>query len=374
MALTIKPVTTSQELEQFLDMPKLVYQDDPNWVQPLRSSEKQLLSPDHAFRSYGELQPFLAWRDNQAVGRIVAAVNHRLIEREGKNVGVFGFFEVIEEFEVAERLLQVACDWLRDRKMTLARGPINLSTHNSCLFLVDGFDSPPVMMMPYNPPYYTQFLEKAGWQKAKDAYAYYFPIDLVLEPKFEKAYRIATKSGVTFRPIRTKGEGFKQDCRALYNLFTTAFTNNWSSSARSEEDFLEEAEELKSVVDPEVFPIAEDQGKMVGFFMGLPDYNMVFKHLNGKLNWLGIIKFLWYRRQINRGRVLAICSLPEYRRKMVALALVYVAFQAGIKKGKPYKWAELSYVWEDNMASRKIIEASGAKIYKTYRMYEHTLG
>jgi hypothetical protein len=119
--------------------------------------------------------------------------------------------------------------------------------------------------------------------------------------------------------------------------------------------------------------VAEYNGEMVGFFMGLPDYNIPLKHVRGRLNLLGILKFLWYRRQIDRGRVIAICSLPEYRRKMVPIALIYLGMQGGIQKGKPYNRAELSWVYEDNFPSRKLIEASGGKIYKTYRIYEKVL-
>jgi hypothetical protein len=307
------------------------------------------------------------------VGRIVASINDRLIEREGEKIGLFGYFECIENFEVAQALLQAACQWLKDQGMTRVRGPINLSTHNSCLFLVDGFDSPPMMMMPYNPPYYPKFVEQDGWEKAKDAYAYDFRLDTTLPDEFKKGYDIAVRSGIQFRPIRTKGEGFEQDCISLYKLFTTAFSNNWSSTPRTQEEFLEEARELQTLVDPDVFPIAEYNGEMIGFWMGLPDYNIPLKHVNGKLNVIGILKFLWFRRQIDQGRVIAICSLPEYRRKMVPLGLIYLGMMGGIKKGKPYKRAELSWVYEDNMPSRKLIEASGGKIYKTYRIYEKSL-
>lgn len=373
----IRSVTTPADKELFLDVPIRVYADDLKWVPPLRSDIAKQLAPTNSFFQYGKLQQFIALergtKNPQAVGRIVAAVNQRLIEREGQNIGLFGFFECVQDFAIAKSLLDAACEWLREQGMTIARGPIDLSTHNNCLFLVDGFDSPPMVMMPYNPSYYPELMEQDGWQKAKDAYAYDFPLDKPLSAEFEKGYRIACKSGINFRPIRTKGEGFEQDCISLYHLFNRAFANNWSSTPRTEEEFLEEAKALQSLVDPDVFPIAEYNGEMVGFFMGLPDYNIALKQVNGKLNWLGILKFLWYRRQIDQGRVIAICSLPEYRRKMLPLALIYLGMQGGIKKGKPYKRAELSWVWEDNFPSRKLIEASGGKIYKTYRIYEKTL-
>lgn len=371
----IRTVTTPQEADWFLDVPAKVYANDPNWVPPLRSSIAKQFAPSNPFFQYGRLQRFIAVNANgEAVGRITAAVNDRLIEREGRKLGLFGYFECVEDFAVANALFDAASQWLRDQGMTAVRGPIDLATHNNCLFLVEGFDSRPFMMMPYNPPYYPQFVEQAGWHKAKDAYAYLLPLDKPLPAEYEKGYRIACKAGVNFRPIRTKGKGFEEDCVGLYNLFTKAFSNNWSSTPRTLEEFLDEANDLRTLADPDVFPIAEFNGEMIGFWMGLPDYNIALKHVNGKLDLIGILKFLWYRRQIDQGRVIAVCSLPEYRRKMVPLGLIYLGMKGGTQKGKPYKRAELSWVYEDNFPSRKIIEATGAKIYKTYRIYEKELG
>ncbi len=377
LSIQIKNVTSPADSQLFLDLPTRIYANNPYWVSPLQSDVAKQFAPSNPFFQYGKLQQFLAFAHNtkkpQAVGRIVAAVNQRLIDKEAEKIGLFGFFECIDDFATAQALLDAASGWLREQGMTKVRGPIDLSTHNNCLFSVDNFDSPPLIMMPYNPPYYPEFMEKDGWDKAKDAYAYNFALDKPLPTEFEKAHRIAYKSGVNFRPLRTKGEGFEQDARSIYQLFTRAFSSNWSSTPRSEEEFLEEAKSLQTLVDPDVFPIAEYNGEMVGFFMGLPDYNIPLKHVKGQLNWLGIIKFLWHRRQIDRGRVIAICALPEYRRKMVPLALIYLGMQGGIKKGKPYQQAELGYVWEDNFPSRKLIEAAGGKIDKTYRIYEKTL-
>jgi hypothetical protein len=373
------PVTTPAEWEQFLDVPAVVYKDDPNWVPPIRKTIAKELAPDNPFRQFGSLQAFLALRTessgrSQPIGRIVASVNRRLIERENQNVGLFGYFECVSDFAVAQALLEAACDWLQQQGMTLARGPVDLFTSNRCLFLVEGFETSPVIMMPYNPPTYPQFVERNGWHRAKDAYAYLLPLDHQLADKFEKSYRVASKSGVTFRSVRTKGEGFTDDCRSMHYLFSTLFANNWSATPHTEEQFLEEAKDLKTLVDPDVFIVAEYEGKMVGFFMTLPDYNIALKHVNGKLDLWGILKFLWYRRQINQLRVPVICSLPEFRRKMVSPALIYLGMQGAIKSGKPYRQAELGFVYEDNYPSRNIIEASGGKIYKTYRAYEKALG
>ncbi|MBD2451696.1 GNAT family N-acetyltransferase [Nostoc sp. FACHB-152] len=373
----IRAVTTTIDNEMFLDVPAKVYANDPYWISPLRSNVAKQFSPHNTFFEYGKLQQFIAVsreiNGSQAVGRIVAAINQRLINRENQNVGLFGFFECVSDFTIAQALLDAACKWLREQGMTVVRGPIDLSTHNNCLFLVDGFDSSPMVMMPYNPPYYPELMERDGWHKAKDSYAYNLLLDKPLPPEFEKAYRIACKSGVSFRSIQTKGDGFEQDAKKIYHLFNRAFANNWSSTPRTETEFMEEAKDLKDLIDPDIFVVAEYNGEMVGFFMALPDYNIPLKYVKGILNWLGIIKFLWYRRYINQARVIAICSLPEYRRKMVSLALIYLGMQGGIQKAKPYKSAELSWVFEDNFSSRQLIEATGAKIYKTYRIYEKLL-
>ncbi len=377
-AFQIIPVTTAAEQALFLDVPAIVYANDPHWVPPLRSSVANQLAETNPFFQYGRLQAFIAVETqsttgSKPVGRIVAAVNQRLIDREGENIGLFGYFECIDDGAIAQALLETASHWLRSQGMVKIRGPIDLSTHNNCLFLVDGFDSPPMIMMPYNPPYYPQFMEQNGWHKAKDAYAYNFPLDEPLPKEFEKAYHFACNAGVSFRPIHTKGKDFEADAISLYHLFNQAFSANWSSTPRTQEEFLEEAKSLQDLVDPDVFPVAEYNGEMIGFWMALPDYNIALKHVNGKLNWLGILKFLWYRRQINQGRVIAICALPEYRRKRVALALIYLGMMGGIQKGKPYQRAELSWVYEDNFPSRKLIETSGGTIYKTYRIYEKAL-
>ncbi len=375
--LQIRAVRTPAENQMFLDVPVQVYANDPHWVPPLRSQVAKQLASSNPFFQYGQLQQFIALVPEagrlQAVGRVVAAVNQRLIKREDQNVGLLGFFECISDFTIAQALLQAACQWLRQQGMAIVRGPIDLSTHNNCLFLVDEFEASPAVMMPYNPPYYPEFMERDGWHKVKDAYAYDLPLDQSLPAEFAKAYRIACKSGINFRPLRTRGAGFEQDCINLFHLFNKAFVNNWSSTPRTQDEFLSEAKSLQSLVDPDIFPVAEHNGEMIGFFMGLPDYNIALKHVGGKLNWLGILKFLWYRRQIDRARMIALCSLPEYRRKMVPPALIYLVMQGGTQKSKPYKRAELSWVYEDNYPSRKLIEATGAKIYKTYRIYQKAL-
>ncbi|MEM8612089.1 MAG: hypothetical protein AAGF93_08740, partial [Cyanobacteria bacterium P01_H01_bin.105] len=258
---SIKPVTTSDEQADFLAVPAYVYRDDPHWVAPIESTTDKQFSQENSFFQYGKLQQFIARQGKQPVGRVVAAVNNRLIEREGHPIGLMGFFECIDDLEIGQALLDEAASWLKQQGITIARGPIDLSTHNNCCFLADGFNSDPMLMMPYNPKYYLDIMEANGWQKAKDAYAYDLPLDRPLPDTFERGYKIAQKAGITFRTIHTKGEAFEQDCRQIYELFTTAFAHNWSSSARTEEEFMVEARELQTLVDTNIFVIAEDPKK-----------------------------------------------------------------------------------------------------------------
>ncbi len=350
----------------------MIYLGDPNWVPPLRREIADQLSPNSSFLKYGSFQAFLVRRSSLTIGRVVAAINHRLIETEKKRIGLFGYFECIDDQAVAHALLAAACTWLQEQGCTVVRGPVNLSTHINCLFLVEGFDDAPYVRMPYNPPYYPTLIEAAGWRKAKDAVAYDYPMVLGSEAAFARSYRHARAMGVRFRPIRLDGMGFDADCRSLHRVYAESFSENWMATPRTEEEFLEEAKGLRKIADPNLFPIAEYNGRMIGFWMALPDYNIALRHIDGRLNAFGLAKVLWYRRKIDRARVLALGVLPEYQRRRwaVAPALIYLGMDGSTKGHRHYRQAELSWVWEDNKKSRSIIESSGGTHYKTYRLYE----
>lgn len=371
-------VTTFQDEQAFLDLPKRIYQDDPNWVPPLRKSIAEIFTPDNPFFKYGELERFLAVREGEVVGRIVSAINRNLIEVEKTEVGLFGFFECVEELKVAQVLLETAQQWLLERGMKVVRGPINLSTDQLCLFLTDGFNSPPMFNTTYNPPYYPQFMEQLGWHKAKNAVGYIMDMDIVPSKPLRRGYEIAKKAGLTFRRINTDSNRFEAECQQIYHLLLDSYADtgwSYSYSPPTEMEFLRNANQLRNSIDLNGVWIAEDptnENQMVGVIVGIPDYNMVLRHLNGSLNWWGKLKFLWYRRTINQARVILIASLLSYRRKMVSLALIFLILKHG-QKAKKYRRAELSWVWEDNLPSRKLIEASGGKVYKSYCLYEKVL-
>ncbi|NKB60955.1 MAG: hypothetical protein GKR95_02030 [Gammaproteobacteria bacterium] len=369
MKIQVKAVTNKALMRAFLDLPGRIYGNDKNWVPPIRNGIIQQLAPNSDFKTYGDFQAFIALKGDDVVGRIVAATNFRLNKKENRNIGLFGYFECVDQQGVSDALFECAASWLKKYDCEVLRGPIDLSTHINCLFLIDGFDSPPCLMMPYNPPYYMDLVENAGFKKARDAFAYDFDMT-ALSPGFERAYRRALGAGIKFRPIRLSGGGFEQDCRSMYAVFNNSFTDNWSATPRSESEFLATARDLKSIADPDIFPIAEKGGEMIGFWMGLPDVNRALKYLNGRFTPWGVLKYLWHRRKVEQARVLAVGVLPEYQHSSYALgpALVHLGMQGGAGNKKRYRRAELSWVWEDNKPSRKLTEASGAKRYKTYRI------
>ena len=373
MGIHIEKVDTENGWDGFINCPYLVYRNDPNWVAPLISAITKQLGPNSEFKQYGEFQAFLATQNNVPVGRIVASINYRLNEKEGKRIGLFGYFECIDDQNLACELIKAATNWLLDRQCTELRGPIDLSTHNNCLCLVDGFDDPPTIMMPYNPPYYPKLFEGAGFTVAKNAFAFF--TDTVGLPRvFERSYNRALKAGVTFRPMHLKSPLFEQDCRKLYRVFSESFSNNWSATERTEPEFLAAAQDLKQVADPALIPIAELNGEMIGLFIALPDINIALRQVKGRLNLPGILKLLWYRRKMYRMRVLAIGVLPQYQNIKYALgpALTYF-FERSIRTQGKYKIAELSWIWEDNMGSLGIIKSLGGRHYKTYSIYQKSL-
>lgn len=372
----IRKVTTLKDEQAFLDLPKYIYQDNLNWVQPLQDSVVKNFASENPFFEYGKLERFLAIREGQVVGRIVSAINQRLIEVEKRNIGLFGFFECVEDLAVAQALLYAAQQWLRERNMEVVRGPINLSTDQLCLFLIDGFELPPMFNTTYNPPYYPKFMEQLGWSKIKDAVGYI--MDLSIDPPkvLQRGYEVASKSGLNFRRINVERTHYETECRRIHRLSIDSYASRpWGYIPPTEADFLRESQQLSTLLDPNGVWIAEDplkDNQMVGVIVGVPDYNMVLKHLNGRFDWWAKLKFLWYRQAINQARVILIASLPTYRYKMVSIALIYLALTKGEQRGK-YRQAELSWIWEDNLPSRKLIEASGGKVYKTYRLYEKSL-
>jgi hypothetical protein len=375
----IVPVTTKEQRQAFAKFPWRLYHGDPNWVAPIYSDHLDMLTPGkHPFHEHARMQLFLAVRgDGQPIGTICAHINHLHNQTYKDKVGFFGFFEVIEEYPVAEALLNAAAGWLREQGMEAVRGPESFSQNEECGLLVDGFDLPPVVMMTYNPRYYIDFIERAGFGKAQDLWAWdiltnIFDYDVQKLPaKFLKVADHARQSpNLVFRQLDKKQ--WDQEVERAKAVYNEAWEANWGFVAMTEAEFDHLGASLKMILDPALVYIALIDGKPVGISVGVPDINQAMLKARPQPNkWslpLLLAKFMWHRRKIDAMRLMIMGVVPEYRALGID-ALFYVeTSRAAFKAG--YKRCEMSWILESNDMMNRIIERLGGHIYKTYRLYQ----
>jgi hypothetical protein len=364
-------VDGKKALKQFVELPFSLHRDDPHWVPPLRIAVKELLDrKKHPFYLDAEAEFFLARRDENVVGRVAAIVDKAHNRFHGENAGFFGFFECVNDPVVAGALLSQARQWVSGRGAQFLRGPVNPSTNYECALLVDGFDSDPMVMMTYNPPYYPALMDQLGLRKAKDLFAYSHDARNIDSPKINRiADRVVRNSGVTIRPINMKD--FEAEVARVWEVYgasTGAWAHNWGFVPMSQAEFAAMGKEMKMIVKPELVLIGEVAGKVVGFALALPDVNQALKHARGNLLPTGLLKILYYQRLIKSVRVLALGVVEEYRASGLAAGFYATLVRNARKLG--YEACEMSWVLEDNVLMNRSLEVMGAKRYKTYRIYE----
>lgn len=372
--VVVAPARDSGSLDRFIRLPWRIYADDPAWVPPLLSDVRKLLDPSHPLHEHADAEYFLALRDGEPGGRIAAVVNHRYNDFHDVRTGFIGLFESVDDQEVADALLETATEWLRERGMTEVIGPFNLSTNDELYspgILLDGFDRPPVLLMAHNPPYYAGLFEGAGWEKAKDLLAYWLE-DEAPPPRLVRAMDRVQRSveGLVIREMDLKR--LSQEVERIKEVYNSAWERNWGFTPLSDAEIRHLAKDLKPIVDPRFALMAEVDGEPIGFALALPDYNQALKHVNGRLFPFGLLKLLWYRRKIDRVRVITLGLKPEYRRRGIDALLYLRIYQNGIPAG--YTKAEASWILEDNWGMRRGLERMGAYVYKTYRVYGRPIG
>ncbi|PWU04447.1 MAG: N-acetyltransferase [Terriglobia bacterium] len=357
-----------KKLKEFIDLPYNLYRHDPHWVPPLRMAVKELLDcKKHPFYKNAEAEFFLAQRDGRTVGRIAAIVDRNYNQFHNEQTGFFGFFECIDDAAVAEALLRRAREWVFEKGARRLLGPVNPSTNYECGLLVEGFDSDPMVMMTYNPPYYARLMEQVGLRKAKDLLAYSSPSDKVKLKKIEHAAeRAFTNNGVRVRPIDMKD--FDGEVARVWEVYCAAWSRNWGFVPMSREEFILMGKEMKQILKPELVLIGEVDGRMVGFALALPDVNQALKPARGRLFPTGLLKILYYQRLIKSVRVLALGVVQEHRASGVAAGFYATLVHNALKLG--YEHSEMSWILEDNILMNRSLEVMGAKRYKSYRIYE----
>ncbi|HEX2721668.1 MAG TPA: GNAT family N-acetyltransferase [Gemmatimonadaceae bacterium] len=300
------------------------------------------------------------------MGRIAAVKNDLHIERYHENVGFFGLFESERDEATARALFDVAGAWLAARGLDTMRGPASFSLNEECGLLVDGFDGPPKVMMPYNPPWYQQLVERYGFVKAKDLLAYFVADAKPSERMIRLADKLRERYRITVRTLDTKR--FWDEVAIVREVYNEAWQENWGHLPMTDAELTYMAKQLKPVVDPSLVVFAEIDGKIAGFGLALPDLNVALKRMNGRLFPVGLVKALWYSREIDTARVLILGVLEKYRRSGVAELLELELLRNGPARGITN--AEFSWILEDNWMMRGPLEKLGANVYRTYRMYD----
>jgi len=391
-------ITNARERKRFIKVPWSIYRGDRYWVPPLIGERMEFLDPsrnhsfdhmetaffvaegflrpDHALVSQQQGAPLVVGQD-KALGSIGAFVNHRHNEFHDEQIGFFGFFEAVNDYAVVEALLQTACDWVREQGMPVIRGPASFTGSDDAYgMLVDGFDSRPVVLMSYNPPYYPEMVECFGFHKAMDLWAWHADVSRYgealenLPPKLVRVVELVRqRSNVQIRQADLRDwDNLVEQVKKIYN---SAWERNWGFVPLTDAEMDHIAAGLRQFIDPNIVFLAEIDGEPVGFSLPLPDMNIAVHHMDGRMFPIGWLKYLWYKRQVDWLRVFALGVVKEYRGRGIDALLYYETAKAAAANG--YKHAEMSWILENNDMMNRAIKMFGAEVYKTYRLYEKSL-
>jgi GNAT superfamily N-acetyltransferase len=369
-------VTSRRDIAEFVDLPKRIYQHDANWVAPLDMQVREFLDArKHPFYRHGDAQAFIAKRDGQTIGRILVSDDPTYNQTHGVNLGCFGMFEAIDDVRTARALFDRASAWLRTRGRTQMMGPIDYSTNYPCGLLVDGFDTPPAVMMNHHPKYYQRLFQRNGMEKAKDLYAWWINRDNNMDASWsERVTKLASRYGVKVRPMDFNN--FDAEIARCKSIYHQSLGQNWGFVKMSGVEFDHLAHNLKRLAVPELVQLAELDGKPVGVSITLPNVNEAIQPLSGRLMTgglpIGLIRLACRMRKIRTCRLAVLGVVPGYRKRGVAESLILETMKAGTQKFD-YQGAELSWTLEDNTLVNRMIERVGGKQYKTYRIFTKNL-
>jgi hypothetical protein len=374
-SVEVRELSRGGELRDFLGVVEQIYRDDPKYVRPLDFEVKSRISRSSPFFEHAEAAFFVAYRNGQCVGRCSAQIDHEHLRRHKDDTGFFGFLDTGEDAEVAKTLLDAARRWLSDRGMKRIRGPFSLSINDETGCLVEGFDTPPMVMMPHHRSYQGELIERAGFARHKDLYAWRYQTGDV-PPRVQKAHdEIEALPEVYSRPVDPRQ--LERDTRVVMDVFNDAWGDNWSFVPYTEHELAKLAKDLKLILDPSITRIAYVRGEPAAVALALPNLNEAIGDLEGRLFPTGAAKLL-YRvkvKGIHSARLALLGIRKKFRadRKYAGLSLyLYCKLnESGRRNG--YTWGELSWTDEANGPVNAGIRVMGGKIYKKYRVYESAL-
>lgn len=370
----VKPISSEKELGFFIDFPHDLYRDDKNYVPELFIAQRDLLTPGkHPFHEHSQLQTFLARRDGKVVGRIAAIWNNNHNAFNKANDGFFGFFECINDIEVAASLMGKAEAWLKSKGASTIIGPVNFSTNETCGLLLEGPDAPPFIMTTYNPPYYKDLLEQLSFIKKVDLIAYAFIADQWKDKPLRVMNVLMERlkgKGITIRPVNLKN--FKEETAKIKAVYNSAWDKNLGFVPMTDKEFDYMAKDMKLLVDPDFCLVAEKEGQVIGFALALPDINQVLRKVKrGRLLPWGLFTILFQKRKINAVRIIALGVLERYRKMGIEACFYGRIMQA--YRDKKYKLAEASWILENNELMNRAMLQMETIPYKRYRIFEKAL-
>lgn len=375
MSIQIRPVNTSQTLAEFVRIPFRVHEAHPLWVPSLLKQDMRLLSVGkHPFWQTADRELFIAYEGDRPIGRIAAIIDRKYNDYSGDACGGFGFFECENNQSVAFALLDSARRWLADSGMKFMRGPFNPSMNYTCGVLVQGFEKPPALMMPWNPKWYPIFFENWGLRKEQDLFAYVIDAkNMALSEHLEaEAKRLKQSGRFTYRA--TSRKTLANDIAVMIDLYQHAWARNWGFSPLSAAEAAEHVQELKGILDPEFFVLFFDGERPVAGMVALPDMNPLLARLKGKLGLSAPFHYWRSRKEIASGmRIMLFGILPEYRMQGLPLLLLDYMLEHARKKAG-LKWVEGSWILEDNFAMNELMEDFSAQLAKRYRIYRREIG
>ena len=370
MPVDLAPVRDARALSQFIDLPYRLHVGQPMWTPPLRRDVAALLDrARNPFFEHAEAEYFLVRRGDEVVGRIAAIHNRLHNEVHEDKVGFFGFFETIDDAEVARALFDAAASWLRPRGLDTMRGPASFSVNDEFGLLVKGFAKPATIMNPYNPQYYVPLVEDAGFKGVMDLVQFERACSVLPARLLRGAQAMAKRNGVTVRPLDMKR--FKQEVEVIKELYNAAWEKNWGHLPMTAHEIDNLAAQLKPIVVPDLVLFAEHEGKTIGFAVALPDLNVALRANPSGRMFPGILKVLLAARKVDRCRIALLGLLPSWQGKALDVILYERIWSNAKKRG--IRWGEGGWILESNHAMANGLVRMGFEPYMTYRVYDRPL-
>lgn len=373
-SVRVRPVLDARDQAAFIEFQYELHRDQPHWVPPLRLERREFLDPrKNPLFEYAQVRCFLAERDGRIAGTIAAVRNDRYgqFHPDEAHVGFFGLFECGPDPEAAAALLDAASEWLKGHGLTVARGPVNLTTNDVLGVLVEGFDDDNTIMMPWNPEHYAGLLEGAGCRKSKDVFAYNLETKKYADRLGAVARHLERGGRIRIRQLDMKR--WRQELDFVREAYNKAWSRNWGFVPWTDREMEYIAKELKPLVEPRLALVAEIDGAPAGVIVTVPDANEALKLAKGNLLPFGLLKILWKLKvsRCRRARTMIMGVLPEHRRKGLDILMIHRTIQNGVALG--YERAELGWILEDNEALLGPLRQMGCTHSKTYRVYDRDL-